>query len=148
MDERNPYEDLLDQLNQLLQLVQDCSNKAIDPGHVPLDIEKKISKLEQDVENFKKMGDDIVSMSGVSKMEVRKRIDGTADDISSENQDLIKKTSQLLSRTEALEQSYLTGSAPPPAEKKPEKELDDQQFRKRRRRKLKRFGGDEGWKPM
>lgn len=147
MTEKNPFDDVLDQLNQLLQLVQDCSNKTPDPEKVPINIEKQLNKLEQDVETFKRMGDDLIAMSGVSKVELQKRIDGAAEDISPENKDLINKASQLLSKAESIEKSYLTGVAEP-IKAPPEKEVDDAQFRKRRRRKFKGFGGEEGRKPL
>lgn len=147
MKDKSPLENLFDEMGELLKLVNDGIAKGVNEENVPLDIEKRLDKLEEDVEEFARMGREIVASSGLSSAEMRKYQDNMAEEISPEGKELIDKVKQLQQQAEDLEASYKTGIMPP-SETSEKKGADDLEYGKHRRKKFKRFGSDSKWKPL
>lgn len=126
-------------------MVEKNLTRPVDPENVTPDIEKRLKKLDKDVQAFQKIGEDIVALSGVPPVEIRKRIEGEADDIPPEGVKLIEKATNLKKHAEKLEEMYKTGEQPIA---EPTKLPEDPEYGKHRKKKFKRFGSDSKWKPL
>lgn len=145
MEDKNPIDDLLDQLNDLLKFVEKNTSKPINESKIPEDIEKKLQRLEKDVDAFKKLGDEVVSLSGVSPVEIRKRLDGADTELPPEGVKLIERANMLKDQAQKLEELCQHQQ---PAIAEPKKLPEDPNYGKHRKKKFKRFGSDEKWKPL
>lgn len=144
MSGKNPIDDLFDQIGDLLKLVEKNSRTPVNPEKIPEDIEIRLAKLEKDVEAFKKLGDQIEELSGVSSVEMQKRLEGAAE-LPPEGVKLIEKGFKLKKKAEELDRVLKTGEAVIP---EPSKLPEDPQYGKHRKKKFKRFGSDSKWKPL
>lgn len=149
MNENHPFEDMFDQIAELLKFVQDNASKVMDESDLPKGIEEKLSKLEKNVEKFKRMSDELVAQSGVPKQEMKSIMDLSSTELSVDEKRMLEKANQLKAQVEeagakfalAAEEGRQGGAALPvvPIKKK---------FGKKRRKKFKRFGGNDKWKPL
>ncbi|MBA3816484.1 MAG: hypothetical protein H0X29_08190 [Parachlamydiaceae bacterium] len=145
MKEKTPLENLFDQMSDLLKLVNEGTTKASDEESVPPDIEKRMEKLEKDVDAFTKLGEKAVALSGLSSVDMRKYREGMVEELTPEGKELLDKAKQLQQQAQALEASYQSGLA---IEQPVEKASEDPEYGKHRRKKFKRFGSDDKWKPL
>ena len=149
----NPFEDLLNQIGDLMRLAQEKSTLPIDQSKVP-EAEERLKKLRTDIELFTKMSREVVIASGVDPEEIEKRLAGTSTDISEEGKRLLNKAKKLKEQALTMKEQF----QPPPSVKKAdesavatppvEKKVDDETLTKRRKSKFKRFGGNKDWKPL
>jgi hypothetical protein len=156
MAAKNPFDDLYDQISQLLNFVKTHSLDEIQDEKVPLEIEKRLENVQRKLENFNKISEDIIGLSGVSNEELKMRLDGTSKELPEDGLELIQRGHEIKNeavkvsdKLEKALQSLSTGSytALPelPKDKPP---LGDKEYTKKRRSKFKRFGGDDKWKPL
>lgn len=94
MNSQNPFDDLMHQINDLLQIVAEKADKPIE-GEIPADIEEKLRGLEKQVENFKRQSKAYISSLNVSEedMEAYKKNLGRAS---------VEKQNEVNQRTENL----------------------------------------------
>jgi hypothetical protein len=149
----NPFEDLFDQLADLMRLAQEKAALPYDPSKIP-EVEEKLQKLRRDVELFAKMSREVVIASGVDPDEISKRLSGTSKEISEEGKRLLQKGKLLRQEAENLKEAF---KPPPDVVQKEEgavatppitKRIADEKYTKRRKSKFKRFGGNKDWKPL
>lgn len=145
MNDRDPLRNLFEQVGELLRLVEENSSKSINTDKIPPDIELKLSKLEKDVQAFKKMGEQVVALCGITEPQMQKRLDGVVEDMPEEAKELIEKAAKLKSKAESLQKNCLTGEVEAP---EPVKFVEDPDYGKHRKKKFKRFGSDSKWKPL
>lgn len=157
MVEKNPFDDLYDKIGYLLTYVKTHSLVEIEEGKIPRDIEQRLDKLQRKLENFNKISEEIIRLSGVSDEELKKRLNGTSEEIPEDGQELIQRGQELKTEAEvvsdklekAMQALSLTDSYTAlPEMPKEEKILDDKEYIKKRRSKFRRFGGDNNWKPL
>jgi hypothetical protein len=158
MSEKNPFDDLFDQISKLLSFVKE--HTLIPPDQVniaPADIEKRLDKLRKKIANFSQLSEDIVRLSGVSQEELKMRLGGVSKEVPPEGKKLIDRSREIKAEVENLnEKLELTLKHLPLderrlsalTEKPKSKVLDDKEYAKKRRSKFKRFGSDETWKPL
>jgi hypothetical protein len=150
----NPFEDLLNQISDLMHLAQEKANLPIDHSKVP-EAQEKLQKLRTDIELFVKVSREVVIASGVEPEEIDKRLKGTSKDISEEGKRLLAKAKKLKEQALSMKEFYQVPEsvnktdegkavATPPVTKK----IDDAKYPKRRKSKFKRFGGNKDWKPL
>lgn len=147
MKDKTPLENLFDEMGELLKLINDGIARGVNEDAIPMDLEKRLGKLEEDVDAFDRMGKEIVAASGLSSADIRKYQDNMAEGMSPEGKELLDKVKQLQQQAEDLEAGYKTGVMPP-SETSEKKAADDLEYGKHRRKKFKRFGGDSKWKPL
>lgn len=145
MTGKTPLDDLFEQFAELLRVVEENSTKIIDTERISPELDAQLAKLEKKVEEFKKLGNNAVSVSGVSNLQMEKQMGGEVDDLPPEGQDLISKAKKLRKKAETIEKSYRTGEVEAP---EPTKLKEDPEYGKHRRKKFKRFGSDDKWKPL
>lgn len=154
MPEKNPFDDLLDQIAQLLQFVQEHSHIPPDEMKIPPGVDKKLDKLTKRVEAFKRLSEDIVALSGVSREEIKKRLAGVSNEVPDDGKELISKAGIIKREVESLydrfEEMLPVDTDPFAAHaKQPKKrKLTEQEQAKKRRGKFKRFGSSDTWKPL
>jgi uncharacterized phage infection (PIP) family protein YhgE len=157
MAKKNPYDDLYNKIAELLVAIKTYASMEIDEDNIPPDIEKRLDQLHRKLNSFKKVSDEVIRLSGVSKEEIKKRLDGTSKEIPSSGKELIQKGHEVKAEAEkysdklekalkklSLHESY-TALPDTPKEEKP---MDDKEYRKKRKGKFKRFGSDETWKRL
>lgn len=154
---KNPFDDLYDKITLFLNFVKTHSLSQIDADKIPDDIEKRFDKLERKLESFNKISEEIIRLSEVSDEEIKRRLEGTSDDVPEDGKELIQRGHEVKAEAEiindklekALHNIVKTESytALPPLPKD-EKALDDKEYIKKRRSKFKRFGGNDTWKPL
>lgn len=157
MSQKNPFDDLYDQISHLLFFVKEHSLVPSDELKVPPDLEKRLEKLRKKVDKFNKLSEEIVRMSDISTEELKMRQNGLSKEIPPEGQRLIQRGHEIKNEVQdyndklesILNHIPLAERAIEAKTDKPEtRVLDDQQYAKKRRSKFKRFGSDQNWKPL
>lgn len=150
-DEKNPFEDVFDQISDLLRFVQDNIDKPVDNREVPKSIQDRLNRLEKNVEMFCTMGNEIVNETGISREDLEKRLDPESRDIPPETKELIARANQLKQALEEKSKSFAQAIALAKArgdKLTSKKEGKKGRFGKKRSKKFKRFGSDEKWIPL
>jgi membrane-associated HD superfamily phosphohydrolase len=160
--ESNPFDDLFDQINSIISFVKKGELASSEDDKIPPEIEKKLEDLHRKVDMFTRISEDIVNLSGVSKEELKLRLNGTSKEVPEDGQRLIERGQEIMQEAEKVNEKleetlkFLTvsdqlkyraiSSAVPDAPKN--KVVSDEDYTKKRRSKFKRFGSDKNWKPL
>lgn len=153
----NPFDDLFDQISNLLHFVKERTLVPSDELQIPPDLEKRLEKLRKKIDKFNKLSDEIVNLSEVSQEELKMRLNGVSKELPPEGKKLIERSHQIKSEVQdyndqlehALKHVPLSERSLGAKTQKPqEKVLDDKEYTKKRRSKFKRFGSDQNWKPL
>jgi chaperonin cofactor prefoldin len=155
-EDKNPLENMLDQLSKLLKFIQEKSTTQINEKNLTPEVYEQLEKLKQDVQNFKKIGDSIVSLSEVPREELKKRLVGRSENLPVEGKRVIDRGQNLKSQVNEMRENLnlpqtapLDGNLPSTAAKEEtESPEEGKKSSARRRRKFKRFGGDANWRPL
>lgn len=154
-EKKNPFDDLFDQISQLLEFVKARQNAVVDD--LPPDLDKRLEKLRKQIDKFNRLSHDIVVLSGVSDEELKMRLGGVSAEVPADGQKLIERGRQIKEQVqdyaEKLERSLQHMPASETVleaqtDKPEEKVLSDEEYAKKRRSKFKRFGSDQKWKPL
>lgn len=149
---KNPFDFLLDEINKFLKMSQSKHLISDDEVRLPEDIEKRFDEIRKKVNQFVKVSDDIVRLSGVSEEEIKKRLEGVSQELSPDGKKLIQHSKEIHNEAQKISEQLEGGlknvslsekkiSAAPEAP--PEKTREG-----KRRSKFKRFGSDKNWKPL
>lgn len=153
----NPFDDLFDQIHQLLKFVQNHTLVPTEENSIPPDIEKRLESLQKKIISFNRLSEDIVKLSGVSSEELKLRLEGTSKEVPEDGKKLIERGHEIKAEAEKVNDKlekqlkHLTSSEralSAHAEQPKDKEVSDAEYTKKRRSKFKRFGGDQKWKPL
>lgn len=154
-EKKNPFDDLFDQISQLLEFVKARQNAVVDD--LPPDLDKRLEKLRKQIDKFNRLSHDIVVLSGVSDEELKMRLSGVSAEVPADGKKLIERGRQIKEQVqdyaEKLERSLQHMPASETVleaqtDKPEEKVLSDEEYAKKRRSKFKRFGSDQKWKPL
>lgn len=153
---KNPFDDLYDKITILIDYVKNHAFE-IDDDKIPKEIEQRFDKLQRKLDSFNQISEEIVRLSGISNEELKKRLEGTSDEVPEDGKELIQRGREVKAEAEVINdklektlqniaktESY---TALPPLPKE-EKALDDKEYIKKRRSKFKRFGANDNWKPL
>lgn len=144
-NEPNAIEILLNEIQTLLQKAQQNSLKAVNPDHIPADVEKQLALAEKQVEKFKEITEEIVKLSGSSEERIKEILaTGDISSMAPAAQQLLKKNEELAFQTKGLGGTVPEGMMSDPRSKQKKKSLSGQE----RRKKFKRFGSDDKWMPL
>lgn len=156
-ERKNPFDDLFDQIHQLLHFVQNHTLVPTEENSIPPDIEKRLESLQKKIISFNRLSEDIVKLSGVSDEELKLRLAGTSKELPEEGKELIERSHEIKAEAEKVNDKLekqlkhlpsneraLSAQAETPKDKM----VGDAEYAKKRRSKFKRFGGDQKWKPL
>lgn len=163
MPAQNPLEELLVQFKKLLKYVEEKVDVQSDQLNIPEDIEERLKKLQTQIDQYKRLGQDVVALSGVSQEEMKMRLQGVSKEISPEGKELMNKVHLLKSETDNVKkkiekklkeadlkvkqtEDFSQWDSSTVVQK--EEELTEDQKAKKRKSKFKRFGSDKNWKPL
>jgi len=146
MNENNPIEDLLHQINDLLQIVADKSDKPLSE-EIPRDIDSKLTRLEKQMEVFRKATKAEMAQLGISDEEMENLIQRNVR-LSSVQTEILNRTEKL--KAEVEEKKKFLESLPQPEAQAP---LDDFSMSEKkasssRKSLFKRIGGNKNWRPL
>lgn len=148
MEEKNKFEEMLEQFAELLRFIEQKAGTPIDPSKIPPDLKERLYKIQKDIQLFTKLGERVIALSEVPPEEIARRLKGQSEEVSPEGRRLIEKTKELHDKTKALKAKYAPGPStlePLPLTSEPilTKSVDDKTFRKRRKRKFKGMSSEE-----
>lgn len=152
MEEKHPFEDVFNQIGDLLKFVNENAANLNESDEIPPEVEKKLSKLEREVANFKKKGDQFIEATGIKRKELDNLInlnpEYLAQHITKEDTVIIKKAKEIKAKVEEAEKKFSSRAA-----EGKEKGIELQKYSedlsgKKRKKKFKRFGSDKNWKPL
>jgi len=139
--ESEPFDILLDQIAELLEVADENKREAI-KGKVNEDLLNQLDFLEMKVQFFRNVTDQALKMSGITNEELAKNIDESKDNPNTKSQRMIARASQLKDKLESLEKQYELRARVAKMQKKQSKSSG-----KKRKKKFKRLGG-QGWLPL
>jgi len=156
MKPNNAYEEMFNQIEELLKFVKKNANLPLNDSKLPPGIEEKLAKIETNIQEFTKLTQTIVTLSGVSPEELEKRLTGISTELPKDDaywiqkgyqlrKDIIELSAQLKIPLEIISKKELPAQAQLPPDEKPK---SGKAFVQRRRSKFKRFGADKNWKPL
>ncbi|HEY4832210.1 MAG TPA: hypothetical protein VIH61_06600 [Waddliaceae bacterium] len=146
MQEPNPFENVLEQIADLLKFAQ--ANKAQflaqKEKQAPLDpkIEEQLKNVEQTIEIFRKITDKALKTSGLDEAVVQSNTQEVPEDFGVRDKRILKKAKKLRGELEIVEKEFSTLHAIAKLQKKKEKMEG-----RKRIKKFKRLGG-QGWTPL
>ncbi|HEV8051990.1 MAG TPA: hypothetical protein VGP47_05800, partial [Parachlamydiaceae bacterium] len=94
-ERKNPFDDLYDQIQQLLSYVQNNTLAESEDTTIPPDIEKRLQSLQKKIVSFSRLSEDIVKLSGVSEEELKMRLAGNSKDLPEEGQKMIERSHEI-----------------------------------------------------
>lgn len=157
MAAKNPFDELYDKISYLLDYVRTHSLVEVEENKIPKDIEQRLDRVQRKLENFNRISEDIIRLSGVSDEELKKRLEGVSDEVPEDGQELIQRGRELKAEAEVINDkleramqclSLNNNYTALPETPKEERVLDDKEYIKKRKGKFRRFGGDSNWKPL
>lgn len=152
MDESDQFENLLDQLGQMMNLLQEFAGKSVDEGKITPEVIQRFITLKKNIQKFGKLGEKYQELTQ-EQLQLFEKNFGSMPPTppNPRSKRLVDKAAKLKEQAERLkellpsktseedeetEDSEEAETSPPP----PSKKMDDETFRKRRRRKFKNFG--------
>lgn len=154
MDQSNPFEDLFHQINDLLQIIADKADKPL-KGPIPKDIEAKLSKLERQVEDFRRAGKAYIAQLGVTEEDMKAYIEKVGENAARGSKRIYERTEKL---KEQIEQKKAFIEKQPKSETKVEAPVEDISISEKkhlekkspttRKNLFKRIGGNTKWRPL
>jgi hypothetical protein len=154
-EKQNPFDDLFDQISQLLEFVKARQHMVVDD--LPPDIDQRLERLRKQIDKFNRLSNEIVGLSGISDEELKMRLNGVSAEVPSEGKLLIERGRQIKEQVQDYnDQLERALKNMPEAEKALQAQVDqpedkvvkDEDYAKKRRSKFKRLGSDQKWKPL
>lgn len=144
MPEKNPYEQLFQQISEVLKLIQDNEGKKFD-GPLPPDIHQRLDEIENYILILKEFSDKAFAKSGVSESEVKKMI---AEAPTEASRPQVKRLFQMAERLKNdIQKKEIDYSIATGRKKKGLSETDSGKKAQQRKKKFKKLGGDH-WMPL
>jgi len=142
MAKRNPFEDIFEQISDLLSLAQENEGKALSDEKLPEGLEEQLDELEKGVELFRKITDEAVKRSGIDEEMVDKTIHRPSTELGRSDKKILEKAKKLKGELENIEREFARKTQAVKLHKKKAKTAG-----KKRKKKFKRLGG-QGWMPL
>lgn len=158
-EDKNPYERLMDEIADLLQFVQGKSQVPLDDSKLSPEVIQAFQNIRKKVAEFRKLGEEVVSLSGATREEVLMHKGGLSRDTPPAVKRVIEKGELLKGQIKELQGKLLVSNITeaeqgnlPKGKQETEfekiKQKKDDSFGKKRRSKFKSLGGDKDWKPL
>lgn len=142
MKERHPFEQILDQITDLLALTEENKEKTFSEA-LGDDLKDKLEKIEKEVELFQKITDKALKKSGIDPESMDQKMkEDPPDNLSSKDKRVLKKAKKLKEKLVSEKRHWSIQSNIAKMQKKKAKTAG-----KRRKKKFKRLGG-QGWLPL
>lgn len=142
MAKKNPFEDIFEQISDLLSLTQEKEELGLSEKKLPEGIEEQLDELEKGVELFRKITDEAVKRSGVDEELVQKTIHNPTQELERSDKKILDKAKMLRGELENIEREFARKTHAVKLQKKKNKTAG-----KKRKKKFKRLGG-QGWMPL
>lgn len=145
-EQSNPFEEVLEQIADLLKFAQDNKaqflapkekQKALDPQ-----IEERLENVEQTIEIFRKITDKALKNSGLDEDTVKNNIQRVPEEFGVKDKRMLERAKKLRGELEIMEREFSTWHTIAKLQKKRGKTEG-----KKRIKKFKRLGG-QGWTPL
>jgi hypothetical protein len=104
MENQNPLDELLNKIEDILRMVQENPPQTLSEEDIPHGIEERLAKIEKDVAEFRQLAEEIVTQSGVSKAEMRKRSESIPKDATDVEKRFLTKIGKMKKDAELTEQ--------------------------------------------
>lgn len=104
MAEKNPIDDLFDEISGILRFLEKNLNKTPSAEDLPEDIIPKLMAMERRVDLLNRISDDIVAAAGLSKEEMRTRLMGLSRDMPEDARETVAKGEAVKTAAEAFRQ--------------------------------------------
>lgn len=142
----NPFEKMLEQFYQLLELIEETKTKKV-ADEFPPDIEESLDALEKGVELFRKINETAISEAGITSEDLKKMIISPAKAKTREVV-ILERAKKLRQIVQEIEQRHAVEyQIAKRKEKVYGKKQDAKSMAKARKKKFKRLGGDD-WVPL
>jgi hypothetical protein len=142
MPKNNPFENIFEQISDLLSMTHEKSEKPLSEEKLDENIGKQIDELEKGVEIFRKITDEALKRSGIDEENLKKTIRNPSAELLGKDKRILEKAKKLRGELEAIEREYARKSQVVKLQKKQSKTAG-----KKRKKKFKRLGG-QGWIPL
>lgn len=142
----NPFEKMLNQFYQLLELIEETKSKQV-VDEFPPDIEERLTALEKGVELFKKINETAIGDAGITQEDLKRMIANPAKTRTREA-NILERAKKLRRIVEEIEQAYAVEyQIARRKEKVYGKKKGAKNIARARKKKFKRLGGDD-WVPL
>jgi len=141
MKQRHPFEQLLDQITDLLALTEENKRK-VSSGKLDPAIQDKLDQVEKDVELFHKITQNAIKKSGINQEVLDQNIGNPPDNLPSKERKILERAQKLKKELESEERKWAIKKSIVKRQEKKAKTIG-----KKRKKKFKRLGG-EGWMPL
>ncbi|MEI8365251.1 MAG: hypothetical protein WCF65_02425 [Parachlamydiaceae bacterium] len=157
MEEKHPYEELFDEIGKLLKFLREHSDVPLDHIKAPENSGASMDAVKKQMDAFNRLGNLVITLSGVSKDELNMRLMGISSQMTPEAKRIIDKGNAIKKEIESLKEKFdkATKTIPlepeavgEPSEESSERTLTEKQQAQKRRGKFKPFGGNDKWKLM
>jgi hypothetical protein len=138
----NPFEQIFEQIAELLAITQESQKKPFSTEKLDDDIDEQVDDLEKQIGFFKKITDEALKRSGLDDQTLQKTINNPPNEFGSKDKRILDRAKKLRSDLENLEREFSRKSSIVKLQKKKAKTAG-----KKRIKKFKRLGG-QGWMPM
>lgn len=138
-----PFDKLLNQISDLLQLAYDQSNKTPFPKK-EAEITEKLDSLEKQVKEFEKKSQEFVKGTNVSDYTIQAMLGD--EKIEDKTKEILKRTEELKNEVQAAAQDLKQASIQ--ARVKGKNSPDSEKKTKSRKGKFRSLGGVKNWKPL
>lgn len=142
MTNPNQFEDILEQIADLLSMAHEKGGKALSEEKLDENIEEQLEELEKGVEAFRQITDEALKRSGIDEEMVRATIQNPGQDLGRKDKKILEKANKLKRELEKIEREFAKKSQLAKTQKKKAKTAG-----KKRKKKFKKLGG-EGWLPL
>jgi hypothetical protein len=150
MAEKNPFDNILGQISEMLNLIQKNQDKKLSGEGVSPEAEKDLAHLEAILQMYNEVANETLKFQGESPEILAKKIEDKSSEFSREQQKFLKKAENLKKEIFDLQTIYTIPQQPVDTQKKKvAKKSAQKKHGDARKKKFKRLsGGDKGWMPL
>lgn len=149
MKERDPLDDILNQIGGILDFAREKSSQPFSKELSP-DIEQRLDQIEDMITSLNKIADEEMQKKGLSRKDALKKLFSEKETLPKRDQRLIEKSHQL--NRDALGMKFALEAAQIKAKKDASKPFEAEKAKKvqvaKRKSKFKRMRGDQDWKKL
>lgn len=149
MSEKDPFEDILNQIGDLLTFARDKSSEAF-VDKMPEGIGTRLSYVEDMVEALKKVSEEEVKEKGMTRKDVLDKLFDERKQLPRRDQKIIEHTIHL--SKDAIGMRFALQAAEMKAQSLTDKPFDTQKVKEgqvnKRKSKFKKMRGDDRWKKL
>lgn len=138
----HPFEQILDQIADLIAKTRNPRPDTFTPGLLPKEIDRQIDQFEADVLLFKMITDEAAKLTGIDEEGLKQSARHPPEGLAAREKHLLERAAKLHTELEKLSAEIGMQSRQVKLEQKNAKASG-----KKRKKKFKRLGG-QGWMPL